>query len=291
MGTSNQYRIGILTFNQGDGYDSVETNKRLRALLTRWKKNDGQLPEIIVLTVQESKDDKLVKHFGDIPGYIKMSMQSFWQPSLGQLRILVCVQDKFHQRKQVSVLRSNTGYYKCAWAKGAVFVTLTVGQRILQFFGLHLPAAPNKPHLRDTCLLKILHASALPDAEVFIAGDWNYRVTPARNSPKRIEDRRCTWPPTNSVRNNTRYDQLSRSLKTSLKHLRLRESPVLFCQTCRLKTSGNLRMYDPKRYPSWCDRILSHTSRAVQGDEYAAWDLSATSDHFAVYQIFTVSDR
>jgi hypothetical protein len=296
----SNYRVAVLTFNQGDSRNSSETQTRLLDLCAHWKDRIGKLPEIIVTSVQESKNESIPRAMKSLSDYNTLALQSFWQPSLGHLRMIVCVNRLFASQHGVKRVSKHSGYYRCQWAKGGIFVTLSVSGHLLQFFGLHLPAPPDKPNLRDACLETILKRHAL-NAELFVAGDLNYRVTndvrPDQENSKMIGAMTCPKIQSACKRNSqtksklctaANKDQLSRSLKSRLKHTGLRESPVLFCKTCRFKSHANVRVYDPKRYPSWCDRILSRTSKHVTPGEYNTWDLSSSSDHLAVYQLFHV---
>lgn len=307
-------RIAVLTFNQGKSskQDKYALMQNLHLLVQKWEKDIGQTPDVIAYTIQECTDDAAVRFLAALPGYRLMFHKSFSQLRLGNVHLAIFVNTTFAAAYQVSLVNIGrfTGFSRCQAAKGAVFATILINGQPYQFFGVHLPSSPNKPELRHSCLKTILQRYMHPGANVFVAGDLNYRTSlekhPDATQTQSIMTMACNKR-TNSAASCgvgplgrigcVDKDQLSSALhpKGALSDTGLKETEVRFCQTCRLNEQRGVRgqpFYDPKRIPSWCDRILWNIDekRVIPG-EYGDWNMSYRSDHHAVYQIFTLRQK
>lgn len=149
------------------------------------------------------------------------------------------------------------------------------------------------------------------DAALFVAGDLNYRTSDAPPSkvlhhPLAGPDAADSGPPPpESITSTQQYkrlledDQLTRELEAGRTLHHMDELPITFPPTYKITHSSSSEdwKWAAHRYPSWCDRILFHTSDAsskgtlLETLRYDALPIQRTSDHRPVALSVRVHDE
>jgi endonuclease/exonuclease/phosphatase family metal-dependent hydrolase len=288
-GGGTTYNVVFMTFNQGESKNDKKLLDNFALLVYTWRN-----PDIIVITLQEAKDDGIFDYLSE--KYKLLYKEKFSQLKLGNIQLGV-----FCNNENVQVDKRKSGYIRCEPAKGAVFAKIKIKKfHEYKFFGMHLPSAPGEPEKRDECMATILNKYSRPNENIFVAGDLNYRTStekyPSGSESSTIGSLECTSVSSDTcasgsmgIRGCPSNDQLAASRNGPLKYLGLAESEITFCQTCKLKQNRTKHSYDTTRIPSWCDRILTRTDNTVAKGEYRSVDLTNMSDHSAVYQYFKIT--
>lgn len=294
-------KIAVLTFNEGESVDVPAVKERVKDLVDGWQALNFT-PDILAVAVQEAGGlTSGAKEFLGIVAEVvhglnmrKLRRGGFTQFALGSNVLAIFGKEGFVANHAVRV---KTPYVeRCGLSKGFVELRLVVdGNVAVDFYGTHLPFDPSKPAERDECLVRMMNRSR--SGHAFIAGDLNYRAseqtTPNAADKEKIAKYVCKPPvdPETCERGPfgsqgcPSHEQLSRTLARLSPEYGFYESTIAFCQTCRFVEGKSPRSYDPKRFPSWCDRILVKTPdrKKLRIFKYDADDISVASDHSAVF--------
>lgn len=206
------------------------------------------------------------------------------------------------------------------FTKGFIYAGVNILGKYIIFYSVHLPSSPNKPKDRDECLMQAINQHMNKGIKI-VAGDMNYRTTvndPETTEEKKlVENFKCTHckkdtcyvcrpgnikcPSLQDTMENfslsgdqLRGEKCDDTGKCTLNNIEIYENKIEFCPTCRFKehdnTNNNGFKYDPKRFPSWCDRILyTNPDSNVKQTDYNSYPISTMSDHKAVLGLFTIS--
>ena len=165
----------------------------------------------------------------------------------------------------------------------------------------HLPSDARDIDGRNACLLK-LHNSIqinikkyqIANYVEFVSGDLNYRINIDQPSTKENKNKIKSLTCAKSISNECSLDTETckniqepndQLIKYLYKNPILEEFKIEFCPSCRFdeKDSIGQRHYDPKRYPSYCDRILYKCGICkLTKSTYSSHVISKKSDHNAV---------
>lgn len=299
----------VVTFNVGKlqtAHDVTDSN-----LCTWFNTWSSTLPDIVVICLQETSllVQATINHmFAAVLPYQLQYTRTWPQGALGfiTISVLVSSQTPFSVELQpLAAAQCNAD--KTGNQKGFVGVTLTIDEITLGILSIHLPVF-HGIDIPNACVLKALRmAQRAPN--IIIAGDWNYRTVPEKdptvdmvaNFARQYAD--PTFASLDSVQRRFQNDSLTpqRAL-FCYAGTTLQESPVRFCETSRkltmhdrAKHSLTTAVYDTKRYPSWCDRILYAFCAAAPvhsvPDTYQAVRVSELSDHDLVCQLFLIDSK
>jgi len=321
-------RVLLVTFNQGEWERANSSvSERVRLFLSRNVQGATNSCDVVVLATQEA-NQLLPDAFSAVLKpmcFQNVVARTLSQLTLGALQLHVWVRDSLVVSR-VSVTMQDS--MRCGLlssktiAKGAVLAQLTVQDsknnttRSLTFASLHLPSNASASALRNDCLARIVQRLLRKDdadQHMFLMGDLNYRTSATQTvvdarERQRIRDTKCFSSPTTTTTTKA-PDQLDVALATDpvLVATGLREiAPRTFCPTCRFVETrepkrGRLlgpRVFDDRRHPSWCDRILyrrppnltttTTTTTNINVERYDSWELTPESDHNAVFAIVTL---
>ncbi len=317
-----------MTFNMGSK-KLGDITMSMNALLSKWNSELNTLPDIIVVSLQESKSTEILEFFSK-SGYTLLNTDKIEQGALGigLGYIYLCVFVKyciFNYKNQISIkLTERIINYKCELAKGSVGRILVIDNLVNQnryiftLLSSHLPSDPSKIIDRNRCMLNSIYVdgnfnyprSTFPNENLIFMGDLNYR-TDDDNTNFKEKDKEFASTISNLTcntsnlefnksclikKNNNKpvgcfeQDQLTKELN----NLRMSESDITFCPTCRLienTDNSSIRNYHGKRVPSWCDRILTNEgfNKNVKKGVYSAFNITNLSDHLTVYQHFQIN--
>jgi hypothetical protein len=239
------------------------------------------------------------------------------QGTLGWLRLIV-----FHKYQKSITVASNDICSLKEPFKGCVYIGLKVGNKRIGLMTVHLPSSPDKPQKRDECLNKLVHKYTRNDKPdiIIIGGDMNYRtnnIKEIKNDDviEMIKNYKCMDnKKTNIIDNmknelNEKFEDQMNLANIRVDGYKFMEPDINFCPTCRYLEKNDKqketdehnnqkeqeeykRIYDPKRYPSWCDRIIvgkkDDTSAKYKIKSYESHDISNYTDHKAVSAIVTI---
>ncbi len=324
----NTINMTCMTFNMGSKkLGNIDMN--MNALLSKWNFELGTLPEIIVVSLQESKSTEILDFFSK-SGYKSLNTDKLEQGALGfgLGYIYLCVFVKnciFDYNNQIRIeLTERKIDYKCELAKGSIGRVLVVdnlinsNRYIFTLISSHLPSDPSKINERNSCMLKSIYIdgdfrytrSTFSNENLIFMGDLNYRTDDDNTNFKEknkdfasvisnltCDTKNLEYNKSCLIKNTSNKkvgcfeeDQLTKELK----NLRMKEENINFCPTCRLiekDDNNNIRNYHGKRVPAWCDRILTNETfnSNVIKGTYSAFNISNLSDHLTVYQHFKIN--
>lgn len=299
--------ISVLTFNQGIAWkkSNAITEKELNNLAQLF--DNFKSSDVIVVGLQESSDvlvNILEEVLNELDYHFLVSYTR-GQMILGDLSTYIWVKNKLVEKTTYV----DKTYYTCAshnqkfyhlaqvvsgsTVKGALIVNIIIDKHQLIFANCHLPFSPDKPELRNNCLLKIYEKiNKMTNNEsqsIFIFGDLNYRTAKHVTAvDKEIINKLSCNKSSLKIMSKLKYkDQLTIALSSGpLKESGLREAKKDFCPTCKFLESSIDRKYDGERMPSWCDRILYKGK--INCNKYKSKVLSKLSDHNAVFGTFFI---
>jgi hypothetical protein len=208
--------------------------------------------------------------------------------------------------------------------KGSIVIPIKISYEtnhtIINFVNVHLPSNPKKVTERNNCLKR---STEKLFNTTFVFGDMNYRTSAIHEVPKleqnKVEDesKNCGCKTNNEYINKLKeQDQLLKELQSDNYIKQFKEASINFCPSCRFKeydskltkensnrcqmisskslTSYKNSLYDSKRYPSWCDRILYKIIEVknfkIEIDEksYNSEHVTMMSDHALVSLKFSI---
>lgn len=209
----------------------------------------------------------------------------------------------------VDTAGSHRGYIYSS-LKGGAGVRLTVNvpgsasnPQELTFIDAHLAANEGCIESRNADFQGIVtslgfkdgYGAYKPGSHLFFMGDLNYRASINKNSSGTNSDSSASVPLTSAMTDDDatsiyarlrHTDELYHVIKNKSSFYGFVEPPISFAPTYKFRTKT---MYDTKRIPSWCDRILhlpySQPAKVIKYDSVPDID---TSDHKPVYQILEV---
>lgn len=178
------------------------------------------------------------------------------------------------------------------WRKGGIGVQMSFINTTFCFIAVHLAAHATETMNRNLDITSILKTLNLgnPNYDVghqfhhcFFMGDMNYRVD--------LKD----WPrvseliQTNQFAEIIPFDQLKKEQAEGRILYGFLEPPITFAPTFKVKR-GTRDVYDPRRIPSWCDRVLVHSLPGckIKSLSYTSVDSLLTSDHVPVAASFQI---
>lgn len=207
-----------------------------------------------------------------------------------------------------NIRRARCGFgYGYSSMKGAVGIRFAIANTNSEvtILAAHLPAGEGHAHYqqRNHCLHTMYRALDFgdgygllkPQCHSFVMGDLNYRTTEnhSRESPqfKRLSllQNQLVYTPELARELVSNYDELTVGRANGDMFLGFSEAPIEFAPTYKFHL--NTAIYNDKRTPSWCDRILFQ-STYVAAPRIISYNSLATQlhlDHQPVYLIVSVS--
>jgi hypothetical protein len=209
--------------------------------------------------------------------------------------------------------------------KGSIVIPIKISygtnNTIINFVNVHLPSNPKKVTERNICLKrsteKLINTT-------FVFGDMNYRTSAIHEVPQleqnkvEGESKNCGCETNNEYISKLKeQDQLLKELQSDNYIKQFKEASINFCPSCRFKeyndlkltkentnrcqmissksvTSSKNSLYDNKRYPSWCDRILYKIKEVknfkieIDENSYNSEHVTMMSDHALVSLKFSI---
>lgn len=237
---------------------------------------------------------------------------------LGSMRCVVLVRrEHMAHISEVCATTEATGLAHVGWNKGGLLVRFNLGGTSFAFLSCHLAAHEGEEYLsrRHSDLVEVLEGTSrgckgLCDEVVdvvsqtdlvWLLGDLNYRLRPPAGMSS--EDWRAkvlrlieceAWEEL------WQADELQNAMKSRMDgvppevlHGFQEAGPYQFAPTFKFKMPNNGRDYNPKRTPSYCDRILWHTRpwevHRVTAAPVECVTAHSTSDHLPVCADFQVT--
>jgi hypothetical protein len=225
--------------------------------------------------------------------------------------------------KEITIESMNVSTDSCGKItekKGSIVIPIKItcgnNHTIINFVNVHLPSNPRNIEARNNCLIR--STQILTDT-TFVFGDMNYRtsnidVVPQLEQSNVIKESNncgCSKVPTTYIENKLKNDQLIQELQKQL--YQFKESPISFCPSCSFREYNDLtltrnknrciinennpisiNLYDTKRYPSWCDRILYKINNdynfiiEIDHNSYDSEHVTMMSDHALVSLKFSI---
>lgn len=237
----------------------------------------------------------LEAHLGD--GYVVLSAASLWA-----IRLIVFVRRELRSMvSDVKAASEATGVGHVAGNKGGLGVSLCIGETSFLFVNAHLAAHEEFVDRRNSDVGEIVSGlnvlSRIKDTDAIMThdvclwmGDLNYRlVLPFDEAISGIEQR--DWPALQAA------DQLAQEMAKQSVFVDFTALPTNFAPTFKL-TKGrdglSTDAYNPKRVPSWTDRILFRAAphaRVRPGRCEAIHETLCSSDHAPVRCAFDITVR
>ncbi|KAK1443154.1 inositol 5-phosphatase [Babesia gibsoni] len=192
-----------------------------------------------------------------------------------------------------------TGFKGNLGTKGAVAVKFNLGNSQLSFINVHLNFGKKVTSMRMNEIEYIMNnlfrehgPYNLYSQDLFvIAGDFNFQIT-LYDGPK--ENAVLDELYKGHMKQLLVFDEFLKSVKKGPPRLsNLQEAPIKFEPTYKFKVGTNL--YDPKRPPAWCDRVLFGGCSLVRKIDrikclcYERHDDMLSSDHKAVSAVLRLS--
>lgn len=321
----------ICTFNQGEAKSNHEEEiKRNLSRILKLNEPDANLPHLVAFGLQECSYDVLPrlmkeKYHRIGSGALTQNLISTQFGSIGlgfmYLHIFVKKMSKSPGDTEITIESMDASTDTCGnpkkEKKGSIVIPIKMTcnglSTIINFVNVHLPSAPKKIEERNACLIR----STIKLADTtFVFGDMNYRTSDIKEVPEDEQKKLainplkcgCLTDASNNefINEKLKSEQLLEQLKTIIKDFK--ESPITFCPSCRFKEHFNLEinndsrcktvdllnLYDTKRYPSWCDRILYKIKEnpnfniTIDEDSYNSDHVTMKSDHALVFLKFSI---
>ena len=318
-GGVNYVPVFIITFNQGSMLpNEVESLHNIENMMSKIGNS-----ELVVLNMQESSntsvEDKINEFLTKNGSYSRIFKNTKIQIGLGKLKLFVwSINDgsisKFIVNEQIPPVDSYCSLTQLG--KGFIYCFIknrsTSNNLNIIFSCAHLPSDAVDIASRNACLEKLnndiqnnIKKYGVTNYVKFVSGDLNYRTTDEQpytkdskkhneetNEQKKIKSltcdtiisSECSLDKTTKTCTNIHgpNDQLTKYLNNNKM---FNEFPITFCPSCRFdeKDTTGQRYYDPKRFPSFCDRIIHRCENCdLQDSEYYSHVISNNSDHNAV---------
>ncbi|CAM9391250.1 unnamed protein product, partial [Discosporangium mesarthrocarpum] len=219
-----------------------------------------------------------------------------------QMRLKVFLR-KGHHHQQGEITAENTGIAKVVANKGGLVCKLRLLGTTMCFVSCHLQAHEGKNNLerRNSSCAEILQGARLGDRRqvdldcqfhhVFWFGDMNYRIDfglPFAKQCSKVKelikakDWSSLWE----------GDELLRELKKQRLLTGFKTEPPLFPPTFKTIRGTNGDHYNPKRIPSYTDRVLWKSmpghARNLRLTGYRSFPEISSSDHKPIHAAFDV---
>ncbi|CAM6093328.1 unnamed protein product [Calypogeia fissa] len=225
--------------------------------------------------------------------------------SRGQMRLLVFVRED--AEKAICDVDSGseaTGVGHVMANKGGVCIGFKFWDTGLCFVNSHLAAHPGQCEARNSNYREIagqlrvgLQSMDILNQyhHVFWFGDLNYRLDFAQVSDKPLTPQRTFWKEIVKKINFReygdllKYDELRREISANRVLHGFKEGEINFAPTFKMQREAK-DVYDQKRMPAWCDRILWRNlpGCTVKLGKYVSAPELATSDHKPVAATFSL---
>jgi hypothetical protein len=309
-----EWKVTIVTFNQGEAWKKSEIQESESMIVEQFFL-EHETSDIFVLGLQEANEKlvTLVNNFLSNNRFKMLQSTSRKQPSLGTIGLYIWLNASIYEQFQSTVTHyhancgdsvNKTLNLVGQMLKGGIYTNVQIGNQNLVFANCHLPSNAEHIDARTTCLMNICdHIKSSMKGKpykMFLFGDLNYRtsqVDKVKDDAEKlaIHNYQCLKVgdlPSNMVF----HDQLDKELLKLQNDYDLREPERYFCPTCRFLEhaihidEASQRVYDTKRIPSWCDRILFQGGSSITPIEYKSKIITLGSDHNAVYASFYIND-
>lgn len=213
---------------------------------------------------------------------------------VGILIVVFIKEEHYLSIKNESNCKCREGALGVMGNKGSIAFRFKLYERNFIFIVMHLSAHMKNVEQRNQNLNNILSKTTFKIREaqvnvldhdfIFLLGDFNYRIQQYNpdfnNIVKKINDDELSFL--------IAWDQcLTEKLKGNILHNFI-EGELSFAPTFKFKIGTN--EYNPKRIPSWCDRIFYQSTNPQLPIVQLSYDCSQTflSDHKPVYSLFEV---
>ncbi|XP_057864591.2 uncharacterized protein LOC131072442 isoform X2 [Cryptomeria japonica] len=223
--------------------------------------------------------------------------------SRGQMRLIIFVRDD--AEKAISDVDSGseaTGVANVMANKGGVCISFKFWDTGLCFINCHFAAHDGQCEIRNSNYRDIagqlqigLQSMDILNQfhHVFWIGDLNYRLDFGKHEEKPLTPQRRFWSKTvkqildGGYRELLQYDELRREKASSRVLHGFKEGVIQFPPTYKMQRDS-IQMYDQKRMPAWCDRVLWRTLQGCHTDllSYTYSPQIVTSDHKPVSATF-----
>ncbi len=320
----------VCTFNQGEAnmINKDEMIKNFNRIL-----EENNYPHLVIFGLQECALDvipDLMRYKYNRIGTGSLS-QNFLNTEIGlgfmYLHIFVKKMEKVDKSiKEITIESMNVSTDSCGKVtekKGSIVIPIKItcgnNHTIINFVNVHLPSNPRNVEARNNCLIR---STQILTNTTFVFGDMNYRtsnigVVPQLERSNIIKESNncgCSKESTTYIENKLKNDQLIQELQNEL--YQFKESPISFCPSCRFREYNDLtltrnknrciindnnpisiNLYDTKRYPSWCDRILYKINKStnfsikIDHNSYDSQHVTMMSDHALVSLKFSINIR
>lgn len=209
------------------------------------------------------------------------------------IRLLLFVRKRWVNRVHSVHSASYSTTIPMFWRKGGIGVQMSFINTTFCFIAVHLAAHDTETMNRNMDIAAILKTLNLgnPNYDVghqfhhcFFIGDMNYRVS---LKDRAIVDEHLQRHKYDEL---LRHDQLRTEQATGQILYDFVEAPITFAPTFKVKR-GTRDLFDVRRTPSWCDRVLVHSLPGCQirALSYVAVDPLLSSDHVPVAGAFEVA--
>ena len=220
-----------------------------------------------------------------------------------QMRVLVYVRNSFKGKvSEVETGAENTGFAGVAPNKGGQAVKFVVENTSFVFVNSHLAAheTAKKCNKRNENVEEIFNGVRFGDQRfdfcqfdhVFWFGDLNYRCEPP---PSVVGDARramvMKMVEADDFAGLWKIDELQREVTAGRVYANFKTPPCEFKPTFKVARKVETE-YNPKRIPSYCDRILFHSHKHLAANlschAYTGCHAFSTSDHKPIIGLFSV---
>uniref|UniRef100_A0A7S1PGA7 Inositol polyphosphate-related phosphatase domain-containing protein n=1 Tax=Percolomonas cosmopolitus TaxID=63605 RepID=A0A7S1PGA7_9EUKA len=211
--------------------------------------------------------------------------------------IVVYVKDEHYTRvRNEASFKCREGALGVMGNKGSIACRFKLYDRTFLFICMHLSAHMKNVDQRNQNLNNILQKTAfrirdvkqvnvLDHDYIFLFGDLNYRIQPIapdfNDIVQKIQDDNLTYL--------SSWDQCQTEIRKGTILQGFHEGDILFPPTFKFKIGTD--EYNPKRIPSWCDRVFYRATRALLPINQLSYGSSPSvlSDHKPVFALFEVS--
>eukprot|EP00301_Raphidiophrys_heterophryoidea_P027964 c9916_g1_i1.p1 GENE.c9916_g1_i1~~c9916_g1_i1.p1 ORF type:complete len:956 (-),score=221.07 c9916_g1_i1:356-3223(-) len=271
--------------------------------LDSWIPKDGY--DIWVIGAQESSWTH-EKRSGTPHTDLFMTVQAFFEESplpdplvtiasvaMWDIRMMVLVRDKLKdQVRDVEMSQEACGIAKLLGNKGAVSVSMSVGQTTLCFVCSHLAARASRIHRRNANVRDIVRGMRIGNRRIeltqqfhylFWLGDLNYRI----DIPRSKAIGHIARSELNVLH---QHDQLAKEMSAGRVFSGFSEGTLNFTPTYRYERGSREFSAKKNQTPSYCDRILYRVmpQASIVQHSYEACHTITTSDHSPASATFSV---